>query len=61
MRDFHMTETAALNYPLARAFALANFAIEANPWSAPVRESSGYIAQEIEQLQSPSSHYGKRS
>ena len=47
MRDFHMTEEQALEYPLARAFALRNFVIESNPWGRVVYKSDGYIAQEI--------------
>lgn len=46
MRDFHMTEDQALNYPLARAFALKNFAIESQPWSSVIYETDGYIAQQ---------------
>lgn len=47
MRDFHMSEEAALNYPLARAFALKNFCIESNPLSQVIYETDGYIAQEV--------------
>lgn len=46
MREFHMTEHQALNYPLARAFALANFVTERNPWGRIIYETDGYIAQE---------------
>ena len=48
MRDFHMSMNTALHeLPLARAFALAAFAQECNPFAAPERISPGYIAQEI--------------
>jgi hypothetical protein len=47
MRDFHMSEKEALNYPLDRAFALCNFAIETNPWARVVYDTDGYIAQEV--------------
>lgn len=50
MKDFHMSENAALNYPLARAFALRNFVIESNPWAKTIYESDAYIAQEIKSL-----------
>jgi hypothetical protein len=46
MRDFHMTETAAMNYPINRALALLSFHIENHPESRPERSSPGYIAQE---------------
>jgi hypothetical protein len=47
MRDFHMSEAEALNYPLNRAFALKNFMIESNPHGRVIYETPGYIAQEI--------------
>jgi hypothetical protein len=50
MRDFHMSEERALNYPLNRAFALKNFMIEANPYGRVIYETPGYIAQEVEAL-----------
>ena len=46
MHDFHMSEEQALNYPLARAFALKNFVRESNPWGRVIYETDGYIAQE---------------
>ena len=50
MRDFHMTlKTAMHETPLARAFALAAFAVECNPFASAERTSPGYIAQEIRQ------------
>jgi hypothetical protein len=50
MRDFGMGEAEALDYPLARAFALCNFATEANPWARVIYETDGYIAQEMKRL-----------
>jgi hypothetical protein len=50
MRDFHMSEEQALNYPLNRAFALKSWIIENNPWGPVVYETPGYIGQEIERL-----------
>jgi hypothetical protein len=50
MRDFHMSEHEAMTYPTDRAFALASWASETNPWATPERASDGYIAQEIARL-----------
>jgi hypothetical protein len=50
MRDFHMTETQALDYPLNRAFALKNFMIESSSSTRVIYETPGYIGQEIERL-----------
>lgn len=50
MREFHMTEEQALNYPLSRAFALKSYDIENNAWSKPVYKTKGYIGQEMERL-----------
>lgn len=50
MRDFHMSEEQAMNYPLNRAFALKNFMIESNFSSRVIYETPGYIGQEIERL-----------
>jgi hypothetical protein len=50
MRDFHMSEQQALNYPLSRAFALKNFNIESNSSARVIYETPGYIGQEIERL-----------
>ena len=50
MRDFHMSENTALNYPLNRAFALAAFHAECNPFAPAERSSPGYIAQEYNRL-----------
>jgi len=50
MRDFNMSEAQALDYPTNRAFALAAFHIENNPWANVDRVSAGYVAQEIERL-----------
>jgi hypothetical protein len=50
MRDFHMSEDTALNYPLARAFALKNFMIESNPLGRVIYETDGYIAQETRRI-----------
>jgi hypothetical protein len=50
MMNFGMSESAALDYPLARAFALRNFCTEQNPWSKTIYESDGYIAQQVERL-----------
>ena len=50
MKDFHMSEEQALNYPLNRAFALKNFMIESNPYGRVIYETPGYIAQECERL-----------
>jgi hypothetical protein len=49
MKDFHMSEERALDYPLNRAFALKNFVIESNPYGRVIYETPGYIGQEIEQ------------
>jgi hypothetical protein len=46
MRDFHMNLEAALEMPLAQAWALMAWSIEANPWGTCRRTSDGYIAQE---------------
>jgi hypothetical protein len=45
-----MSQTEALNYPLAQAFALIAFHTEFNPHSAMDRVSAGYIAQEAARL-----------
>lgn len=50
MKDFHMSEEQALDYPLNRAFALKNFVIESNPYGRVVYETPGYVGQEIERL-----------
>ena len=50
MRDFHMSEEQALNYPLNRAFALKNFMIESNPCGRVIYETPGYIGQEMQRL-----------
>jgi hypothetical protein len=50
MRDFHMTEDQAMNYPLSRAFALAAFHAECNPFAPAERSTPGYIAQEYNRL-----------
>jgi hypothetical protein len=55
MRDFHMSEEQALNYPLNRAFALKSYMIENNPWGRVIYETPGYIGQEIERLAKKSS------
>ena len=52
MRDFNMSETEALNYPLIRAFALMAFHQEHHPLCPADRASDGYIAQEIDRLKS---------
>ena len=46
MRDFHMTETQAMKYPLARAFALMVFRALDNPWCSMEIDGLGYLAQE---------------
>ena len=46
MRDFHMTETAAMKYPLIRAFALCAFHGLRHPFGAMEIANAGYIAQE---------------
>ena len=51
MRDFHMSEEQAMNYPVNRAFALLAFHAETHPFCAQDRVSAGYIAQEIERSQ----------
>jgi hypothetical protein len=50
MRDFHMSEEQALNYPLSRAFALKNFVTESNPYGRVIYQTPGYIGQEIKNL-----------
>ena len=60
MRDFHMSEEEALNYPLARAFALKNFVIESNPWGRVIYETDGYIAQEAKRLAAPGEFRNKQ-
>jgi hypothetical protein len=50
MRDFHMNENTAMKFPLARAFALAAFHVECNPFAPAERSSPGYIAQEAARL-----------
>jgi hypothetical protein len=50
MRDFHMSESDAMNYPLNRAFALMAFHAEHHPMCPGERETDGYIAQEMERL-----------
>jgi hypothetical protein len=52
MRDFNMNESQAMNYPLARAFALLAFHAETHPFCSQQRVSPGYISQEIERSQS---------
>jgi hypothetical protein len=46
MRDFHMTETAAMKLPLNRAFALMAFHVQRHPVSPRELAGDGYIAQE---------------
>lgn len=46
MRDFHMSEEQALDYPLNRAFALKNFIIESNSCGGVIYVTPGYIGQE---------------
>ncbi len=41
-----MSYDEAIQFPLARAFALKNFVIEQNPWGRVIYETDGYIAQE---------------
>lgn len=53
MRDFHMSETQALDYPLDRAFALLAWHAETNPYGRMVRVTDGYIAQEAHKLNAP--------
>jgi hypothetical protein len=48
MRNFHMSEKQALNYPVNRAFALAAFDAETNPACPLERDSDGYLAQEAD-------------
>ena len=50
MRDFNMSEDQAMNYPTNRAFALAAFHVENNPFASVDRASDGYVAQEIVRL-----------
>lgn len=50
MRDFNMSEDQAMNYPTDRAFALAAFHTENNPWGNVERVGDGYVAQEIVRL-----------
>lgn len=52
MRDFNMSEDQAMSYPTNRAFALAAFHVENNPFAAVDRVGDGYIAQEIVRLKS---------
>lgn len=47
-----MSEAQAMNYPIARAFALRNFCIENNPMGGRfIYESPGYLGQEIEKVE----------
>lgn len=48
MRDFHMNQSDALNFPIVQAFALAAFHAETQPFAQRERVGDGYIAQEIE-------------
>lgn len=60
MRDFHMSEDTAMNYPLNRAFALAAFHAECNPFASAERTTPGYIAQEYARLQAAPSEIVNR-
>lgn len=46
MRDFHMSEYQAMDYPTDRAWALMAFHAETHPMCPADRVSDGYIAQE---------------
>jgi len=48
MRDYHMSERAAMKYPLNRAFVLSAAAALRNPWCEMEIDGLGYIAQEAE-------------
>jgi len=48
MRDFHMSHTQAMKYPLNQALALLAFTRLHNPACAMEIDELGYIAQETE-------------
>jgi hypothetical protein len=50
MRDFHMNEEQALNYPTDRAFALMAFHAQHNPWCSMEPVSDAYLGQESNRL-----------
>jgi hypothetical protein len=52
MRDYHMSETTALQYPLIRAFALLAFRAINNGVCEMQIDGLGYLAQESERLAS---------
>lgn len=48
MRDFNMSESQAMKYPLIRAHALMAFNAMSNPYCEMQIDDLGYIAQEAE-------------
>jgi hypothetical protein len=47
MHTFHHSFSAALDCPIAHAFALSDWSHDNDPWLCIKRGSPGYIAQEI--------------